>query len=688
MKPLVFFAGLHDGTDEWLRARLDGAEVRSVDSRDSALFELRRTKPALLIVAESLADGEGEELVEEVRADAMLADTPIIFCFGRNPAASLPWRLVHSHRVDRLMVDPPRRAALVDNVADLLGIDSISRDPGAGAGGKLAAGVAALWERFREQIFLRVDALEQAGHAMLEGTLDEDGRRAAEREAHKLAGSVGTFGFTEGSATAREVELLLSGSSALDPDSIRRFNDLIRQLRTQLEGNDAQGRAGAGSDRGTETLLIVDVDADFGERIEAVAATHGVTGRLIGSSEVLGRLNEIRPELVIIDASSDAHWTTRTELLHQLVTAASPIPILVLGDEESRIRRSALADRHDTVFIRKPVSAEEVFARGQQMLGNLQTERGRIVAVDDDPQVLAVVRTILRREGFDVTDIGDPLRLFQELESEPPDLLILDLDMPYLSGIELCGLVRGHPSWQGVPIVLLTAHREADVVQRVFAAGADDFVLKPLVGPELVTRVANRLERSRLYRAMAETDSLTGVANRRKSTDQFHQLNRLANRNDRPLSFAILDLDRFKMVNDRYGHGLGDRVLREFANFLLRTFREEDVVGRWGGEEFVLGLYGMTREQGIRRLGRAIEEFRQTPFDDGIGGVLHITFSAGIAEYPRDGLDLQSLYLAADRALYGAKASGRARVQGVTPADREAAKRLAATLVPKCDGVF
>ena len=201
----------------------------------------------------------------------------------------------------------------------------------------------------------------------------------------------------------------------------------------------------------------------------------------------------------------------------------------------------------------------------------------------------------------------------------------------------------------------------------VFSAGADDYIPKPILGPELLTRVANRLERVRLYRAEAETDSLTGLSNRTKADEGLAQLLTLAARFSEPLSVAMLDLDHFKLVNDQNGHATGDSVLRRMGEYLRRDFRGSDVVGRWGGEEFIVGMYGMTRDDAVRRLTDTLERFREEQFSSG-QGTLQVSFSAGIAEYPCDGDDLGTVSRAADQALYRAKAAGRARVLA---ADRE-----------------
>ncbi len=678
MKQNVLLAGVPAGIGEWLQLQLDVA-VRTVASRASAGAVLRSSWPSLLVIGEG--EGAGEELVRDVRSDPATARLPIVYCLGREPESGLAARLVRAYGVNRLIVDPPRRPALAEAVAALIPLEVQPRTGGTPNVGKLSEGMEALWQRFQAPTLQRVDTLEEAGRAIACASLDEESRRNAEREAHKLAGSVGTFGFSAGSDLARTIEQILAGCGPIPPEEVKLYLECVAMLRVELEGPGGEGSASS-DHRTTGNILVVDATPEFGAGILSAATGAGVSVTLVSSDSAPRRLMGARPELVIIDAAPRDRWATRIELLRLLAASEPPIPALIIGKEDAGMRWAAVLDRRSTAFLRAPITADEVLTEGLKLLGDLKPDRGRILVVDDDPQVLEVIRTILGREGYDIEDVGDPLQFMQEMENPPPDLLILDLDMPSLSGIELCWLVRGNPTWQGVPIVLLTAHRAAEVVQRVFAAGADDFVLKPLVGPELLTRVANRLERARLYRTMAETDALTGVANRRKSTERFHQLHRLAQRNNQPLTFALLDLDRFKQVNDRYGHAIGDRVLREFSSFLLRIFREEDIIGRWGGEEFIVGLYGTNRVQAAERLSEAIEDFRRIAIDDGAGGSLHVTFSGGIAEYPTDGLDLQSLYLAADKALYRAKETGRARVLAVGAEDRAAAIRLAEVLAP------
>jgi diguanylate cyclase (GGDEF)-like protein len=293
-----------------------------------------------------------------------------------------------------------------------------------------------------------------------------------------------------------------------------------------------------------------------------------------------------------------------------------------------------------------------------QAMERHRTTEARVMIVDDDPQVLATLRTLLEPWGIKLSTLENPLRFWNALEATSPDLLVLDVQMPQISGIELCQVVRNDPRWSALPVLFLTAHTDAETMHRVFEVGADDYVTKPIVGPELITRILNRLERSHLLRYLAETDALTGVANRRKSIQELNQLLDMAESYHQPFCFAILELDRFKSLNIQYGYEAGDRVLSRLGAMLRRAFQGEDAIARWGGVEFVVGMCGMTRSDGVRRLSDVLEAFRKEEFAAPNRTAFRATFSAAVVEYPQDGTDLHALYRAADAVLEQVKAAG------------------------------
>jgi diguanylate cyclase (GGDEF)-like protein len=354
-------------------------------------------------------------------------------------------------------------------------------------------------------------------------------------------------------------------------------------------------------------------------------------------------------------------------LLAELTSGPAPIPVLVLTVRDGLSDRVVAARLGANGFLSKSLSSSQVLDAAAELLSRLTADRPHLLALDDDPQILAILRATLDDKKLRLTTIGDPLRLWEALEANPPDLLVLDVDMPHLSGIELCRVVHSDPRWVGLPILFLTAHDDPETIQALFEAGADDYVRKPIVGAELTTRIANRLERTRLLRQIAETDPLTGLSNRRKATQSLVHLTRLASRHGEPLSIGMLDVDHFKQVNDRHGHAMGDAVLRRLGELLVRSFRGDDVVSRWGGEEFLVGMYGMTRADGVRRIMDILDRVQAETFVNDQGERFGVSFSAGVSELILDGLDLQDLCRAADQQLYRAKNAGRARVCSADP---------------------
>jgi diguanylate cyclase (GGDEF)-like protein len=264
----------------------------------------------------------------------------------------------------------------------------------------------------------------------------------------------------------------------------------------------------------------------------------------------------------------------------------------------------------------------------------------------------------LAAAGLEVEAADDPQRLWDELERVSPDVVVLAADLPDAGGPDLCRVLRNAPRWSVVPVVMLT-----DTPDEAFAAGADDAVAPAAVATELSVRVRGHLERFRVHHALAGRDALTGLQNRRTASAAISALLRMAERLGKPLCLAQIDLDHLTRINDTHGRMAGDAVLRRLGDVLRRSFRTEDVLARWGGEEFLLGLFSLDRDGGIDRLTEILRRFRAEQFD-GEQGPFTVSFSAGVAEYPTDGGDLEALYGAADEALYAAKEEGRDQVAG------------------------
>ena len=291
------------------------------------------------------------------------------------------------------------------------------------------------------------------------------------------------------------------------------------------------------------------------------------------------------------------------------------------------------------------------------MLGTVESlwEQARptptVLAVDDDPVILDTLRVLLSGD-IKVLAVDDQEQFWKALHEHAPDVVILDVDMPDITGIELCRVMRNDDRWQQTGIIFLTAHRDATTMHNIFDAGADDMVVKPIIGPELQARVNTRIERTELHRRLAEADGLTGLANRATAERVLERTTGRAASDGAPVSVALVDLDNFKRVNDVHGHPAGDDVLRRFAEVVV--LGEPTLAGRWGGEEFIVAFDGVAAADAVERIELVLDAFRRRSFVDADGVTFSCTFSAGIAEFPIEATTVNDLLHAADeRAVRG-----------------------------------
>jgi DNA-binding response OmpR family regulator len=194
-------------------------------------------------------------------------------------------------------------------------------------------------------------------------------------------------------------------------------------------------------------------------------------------------------------------------LLAELTTYQPPVPVLVFTAQENFADRVKVARLGGRGFLQKPVSPTQVMDAIAQVLQQSSTPGAKLLIVDDDPQLLDFLRTLLEPWGFKLTLLDDPQQFWDTLEQTAPDLLILDVEMPELSGIDLCQVVRNDPRWSELPVLILSARTDAQTLHQVFTVGADDYVSKPVVGPELVARVLNRLERTQILHKLRNLNS-------------------------------------------------------------------------------------------------------------------------------------------------------------------------------------
>lgn len=304
----------------------------------------------------------------------------------------------------------------------------------------------------------------------------------------------------------------------------------------------------------------------------------------------------------------------------------------------------------------------------------------RILVAEDSALLRRMIGDVLRQQGWDVVEADDGNAALEAARTGDPSVLLMAREMEGLDGLAVLDLLRADPRTAEIPVVFVTGHTDARDLAEGLERGAHDYVRKPVDPVELVARIRTALRLRSLHdelarrnielEKLARTDVLTGLANRRHADDVLRATIASARRHDRTLSAVLIDIDRFKGVNDAHGHAAGDAVLREVAVRLLDGLREEDLAARWGGEEFLL-LLPDSPDAGVvcERLRCAIAG---RPVD--VHGVLQLRVSASFGWATWSGEETgEALVGRADLALYAAKDSGRDRVVAADPAPESAA---------------
>jgi diguanylate cyclase (GGDEF)-like protein len=291
-------------------------------------------------------------------------------------------------------------------------------------------------------------------------------------------------------------------------------------------------------------------------------------------------------------------------------------------------------------------------------LEEAQLEGKRVLVIDDEPLVTRGLSSLLSRRGLVVTALNDPLKFWSVIEEAKPNLVLLDLEMPKMSGVELCRVIRNDRRWSELPVIFLSGHTDQASVHRVFSAGADDYVGKPFVPAELMMRIESRLTGVKARKAPVETDPLTGLAVSNKATELMDRFLRLARRKSDPYSIAVLQIDAFASLSQNFGRALTDSVLRGIGGLLPKTFRAEDVPGWWGGPDFVIGMYGSPKDAAAVKLTQVCAKVAELNFLTEDGRRVHVSCSGGVAQYQTDGDNVAELRGEAIKAMEKAREVG------------------------------
>lgn len=359
------------------------------------------------------------------------------------------------------------------------------------------AAVNRVLEHFSHTFTEQVTVLEQIKTAVQTGRLSHDLQQYAKQEAHKLAGSLGTFGYLQGSKLAQEIEHLLASSSRVGQSEASQLSQLVVALEQELAKPPVPLAAEAIATP-MYKVLVIDNDVTLTTQLQTEAVARKIHMDVTANLTTVRQLVEQASfDVILLDLTLSDQAEDGLRLLRELTDKFPMLPVLVFTNRSSLEDRLAVSRLGGRGFLHKPMSSEQIFGAIAQVLPQAPAAEAKVMVVDDDPVALEMLSALIRPWGLEVTCLQDSRQFWELLTATVPDLLLLDLEMPTFSGVDLCHVVRHDVRWGNLPILVVTAHTDIESIQRVFAAGADDFIGKPVVGPELVTRILSRIERVR-----------------------------------------------------------------------------------------------------------------------------------------------------------------------------------------------
>ena len=294
-------------------------------------------------------------------------------------------------------------------------------------------------------------------------------------------------------------------SNVLGREEALRLDRLVADLQQELTKPPASFITEPTPPAQIPLVLVVDDDVALTEQLKVEAAVWGMQIETAPDlTTARQRIAQTPPDVILLELTFADSAEDGLTLLRELAEQSSKIPVLAFTRRDSLADRVAVSRLGGRGFLHKPVVSEQIFKAIARILPQTQSVEARVLVVDDDSATLAALSSLLQPWGLQVTSLNETRHFWEVLTATDPDLLVLDLEMPTFSGIDLCHVVRQDPQWGDLPILVVTAHTDTESIQRVFTAGADDFIGKPVVGPELVTRVTSHIERVRLRQKLKQ----------------------------------------------------------------------------------------------------------------------------------------------------------------------------------------
>ncbi len=525
---------------------------------------------------------------------------------------------------------------------------------------------------FADLLPQRLDQIETLWKSLDDEAWDGDKLRAMIRTVHILSGSSKAFGYAALGRAAADLERRLKGWIQLEgppsDDALAQASALVLALRQAATRRSETARLesmGGAPEEDAEGRLVylVEDDESLAKQLRAQLFGFGYKVRIFtGFEGVAEAIAARRPDALVLDIVLAEGYGAGFSLLRELRRELDlhELPVLFVSARDDFDARLEAVRCGAVGYFGKPLDVVALVDRLNRLAPLENTEPFRILIVDADRTLAERYALVLRRTGMQVSVLTRPREILESLDLELPDLVLMEVDLPECSGLELASVIHQFDRFASLPIVYLSSAADVERHLSAMRIGGDDFLTKPMTDRYLVTAVAVRAERSRVLRSLMTRDSLTRLLTHIALKEHLEAELGRARRNGTPLAFAMLDIDGFKQINDRHGHLAGDRVLQAVADLLRQRVRSSDTAGRYGGDEFGIVLPDCGSRGAVLLLETLRANFAGLRFRSG-QGEFRVVLSAGVATADRE-LSVDELIERADRALYAAKSQGGDRV--------------------------
>ena len=481
-------------------------------------------------------------------------------------------------------------------------------------------------------------------------------------ELHKAVGSTGVYGFKEISQQLKKIEnqVTLDNVETIDVAKIEELFQQLNELTVQSQ-NEISTQTRSNTDFNVDvnktTLLIIAEDKNMRDFLESNLSK--IELKILSYSSVENCKNENEEDfdhvISIIAAMDDLSAEDAVELKN--FENAHNIDVVMYKNKGDFNTRIEAVRKGATTYFNVPLNITMLADYINQLNWLQNASESKILLVDDCEVFSNFYKELFSNHGIEVETLSEPSIVIDKMMEFKPDLFLLDFYLPECNGIEIAKVIKQHQGFHNVPIVFLSSETDPKVHAEAKEICADEFLDKSMVPKDLLKNIKSRLIRSKKAHQLIEIDGLTGLYARRKLESQLENQVSLYHRHKRSFCYAIIDFDNFKMINDKYGHGVGDSALKHLAAILKSNLRSSDLAFRYGGEEFAIVMADTDLEAARTVMDRVRKQFYESTFvvED---KEITLSFSTGIDYYTED-KTIESLMEEADKNLYEAKKSGK-----------------------------